>query len=105
MAKYLVTGGCGFIGSALVERLSRIGHVVVVLDDLSTGALNNLPRGAAVEVVVGDICDSSKLRKAMEGCAGVFHLAAKTSVAESLEQREAYWRVNVGGTDAVMEMA
>ena len=56
MAFWLVTGGCGFIGSHLVDALLARGDKVRVLDDLSTGRRSNLPRG--VEVMVGDVADA-----------------------------------------------
>lgn len=55
MAKYLVTGGCGFIGSYLVDALYAYGHRVRILDDLSTGSLNYKPNG--VEFILGDVSD------------------------------------------------
>ena len=63
MARYLVTGGCGFIGSHLIERLLAAGHEVRVLDDLSTGKRGNLPDG--VPVTVGDVADAEAVRSAM----------------------------------------
>ncbi|WP_042688921.1 NAD-dependent epimerase/dehydratase family protein, partial [Azospirillum sp. B506] len=65
MARYLVTGGCGFIGSHLIERLLSAGHEVRVLDDLSTGRRENLPE--RVPVNVGDVADAEAVRAAMSG--------------------------------------
>src|SRR6185295_428147 len=78
MTSYLVTGGCGFIGSHLADALVARGHRVRILDDLSTGKRKNAP--ARAEVVVGDVADPGAVLRAMEGMAGCFHLAAIASV-------------------------
>ena len=78
MATYLVTGGCGFIGSHLCNALITRGETVRVLDDLSTGSRNRLP--ANVGLVQGDVADLPAVRKAMSGVDGCFHLAAIASV-------------------------
>src|SRR3990172_105954 len=70
--KYIVTGGCGFIGSNLVKRLSRDGNEVVVIDDCSTGAMSNLPGKFTVLRKV------SEIRKA-EDVDGIFHLGIPSS--------------------------
>ena len=72
--RYLVTGGAGFIGSALTRRLLADGHQVTVLDDLSRGRLDRL-RGLACETVGGDIRDLGVVVTAMQGCDSVIHLA------------------------------
>lgn len=85
MPPCLVTGGGGFIGSHLVERLVTLGHSVRVLDDWSTGAPANLASvHDRIEVVTGSILDADVLTTAMRGAAWVFHLAARASVALSL---------------------
>jgi UDP-glucose 4-epimerase len=76
--KYLVTGGCGFIGSHLVDALSADGHLVRILDNLSTGTLTYKPPG--VEFIHGDIIEPEIVADAMEGMDGCFHLAAVASV-------------------------
>jgi UDP-glucose 4-epimerase len=84
MAKALVTGGAGFIGSHLVEALLNRGHEVVVLDDFSTGRATNLaaiPQHAALKIVSGSAADTCLLRECMENCQLVFHLAAAVGVA------------------------
>src|SRR5258708_883105 len=83
MANYLVTGGAGFIGDHLVEALLADGHEVRILDDLSTGKRVNVPSSA--KLIVGDVADEEAVRKATEGCDGVFHLAAVASVPRSIE--------------------
>jgi UDP-glucose 4-epimerase len=100
---YLVTGGCGFIGSHLCSALQSAGNGVRVLDDLSTGTEANLVRGA--ELVRGDVADPSAVRRAMEGAAGCFHLAAIASVERGVREWLDTHRVNLSGTVAVFEAA
>ena len=104
MAKYLVTGGCGFIGSHLVEALLAAGHDVSVLDDLSTGKRSNLPEGS-VELVVGDVGDPAVVGAAMQGVDGCFHLAAIASVQLSNQDWVGTHRVNLTGAIAVLDAA
>jgi len=103
MAHYLVTGGCGFIGSHLTDALLGEGHAVTILDDLSTGRLENKP--ARAELVVGDVADADAVRHAMDGVDGVFHLAAVASVQRSKELWAETHRTNVGGAVTVFEVA
>ncbi len=106
MKKTLVTGGAGFIGSHLVEALVRRGDDVVVLDDLSTGAAANLEAVAErIRLAVGDVADTTLLADVLAGVDTVFHLAALTSVTESVEDPEAFHRVDAGGTLAVLSAA
>jgi UDP-glucose 4-epimerase len=80
--KYLVTGGCGFIGSHLCDALIDAGHQVRVLDNLSTGVEDNLPSG--VELLLGSVMDRDLVKRAMQDIDGCFHLAAVSSVTCSL---------------------
>src|SRR5262245_55449563 len=82
----LVTGGAGFIGSHLVDELVRRGRPVRVLDDLSTGLLDNLRHhGNRVELIEGSVTDPATVAKAVSGVKAVFHLGALTSVTRSVE--------------------
>jgi UDP-glucose 4-epimerase len=103
MAFWLVTGGCGFIGSHLVDTLLARGDKVRVLDDLSTGRRSNLPNW--VEVVVGDVADAETVAHAMAGVDGCFHLAAVASVQRGNEDWLGTHRVNLTGTIAVFDAA
>ena len=103
MATYLVTGGCGFIGSHLCSALRSAGHGVRVLDDLSTGTEANLAPGA--DLVRGDVADAGAVREAMEGAAGCFHLAAIASVERGTRDWLGTHRANLSGTVAVFEAA
>jgi UDP-glucose 4-epimerase len=103
MAKYLVTGGAGFIGSHLSDVLLRDGHTVLVLDDLSTGRRANLDPHC--ELIVGDVADAALVRSAMQGVVGCFHLAAIASVARSSEDWLGTHRANQTGTITVLDAA
>lgn len=83
MAKYIVTGGAGFIGSTLATRLLREGHEVVILDNLSTGRRELVPEGATLVEV--DLKDLNAIRPPFQGVDGVFHLAALARVPYSVE--------------------
>jgi len=97
--KVVVTGGCGFIGSHLVESLAEKNFDVVVFDNLSTGHLHNLGKVIdGVTLVKGDIRDYSETEKALKEAKIVFHLAALSYVGESMRIPEAYNHVNIDGT-------
>lgn len=110
MAKCLVTGGGGFIGSHLVEALLREGQQVRVLDDFSTGKQGNLahlgetPR-RQLEVVEGSITDRGLLEQVTQGVTFVFHLAALPSVQRSIHDPLATHHVCATGTLLVLEAA
>ncbi|MDA1195153.1 MAG: SDR family NAD(P)-dependent oxidoreductase [Planctomycetota bacterium] len=100
-----VTGGAGFIGSHLVERLAGDGWSVCVLDDLSSGRAENVAAAPGAELIVGDVRDPAAIRSAAKGADVVFHLAALASVQRSLEHPHEVIDVNMGGTLAVLEAA
>ncbi len=105
----LVTGGAGFIGSHLVERLLADGHRVRVLDDFSTGSMANLPfadrHRNALEIVRGDIRDLATVKRATAGAATIFHQAAMRSVPRSVDDPLGANASNVNGTLHVLEAA
>jgi len=94
-----VAGGAGFIGSHLVKALVKAGHQVRVLDNLSTGSVENLADVLdAIEFVRGDVSDYGAVESAVRGVDAVVHLAALIDVAESVEKPDLYFDVNVRGT-------
>ena len=97
----LVTGGAGFIGSCLVAALVREGCHVRVLDDLSTGSVENLAGCEGYELHRGSILDADALRRALDGCAVVWHLGAQVGNLSSLERPFDDARTNGEGTLAV----
>ncbi len=100
---YLVTGGAGFIGSHIVERLVGMGESVRVLDNFSSGGLENLRNLMdKIDLVFGDLLDQAVVQKAMEGVDVVFHEAALRSVPFSVENPALVNRVNVEGTVNVL---
>ena len=96
----LVTGGCGFIGTNVVQYLTNKGYKVRILDNLSTGKKENLP---SADLIIGDIRDIDMVKKANDGVDAVIHLAAHTSVVESLEKPQESWDINVTGTLNLLE--
>ncbi len=102
--KYLVTGGAGFIGSHITRTLLEKGNQVRILDNFSSGKRENL-KGLDVELIEGDLRDTSKVAEAVKGMDIVFHEAAFVSVAESMEKPLEYLDVNVTGTSIVFEAA
>ena len=102
----LVTGGAGFIGSHLCEALLMRGARVRVLDDFSTGRWENLARiHSDIEVIEGGLESASAVERAVAGVDSIAHLAARSSVVESIGARELYWRVNVEGTATLFAAA
>jgi nucleoside-diphosphate-sugar epimerase len=104
MARYLITGGAGFIGSNIAEELVRMGEEVVVLDDLSTGNMSNIDAFLSdITFIEGDIRDGERVAKALEGVDFVLHQAALASVPRSIENPVLVHDVNVNGTVTMLE--
>ncbi|MFQ6029731.1 MAG: SDR family oxidoreductase [Dehalococcoidia bacterium] len=106
--RVLVTGGAGFIGSHLVERLLEDGHDVVALDNLSSGRLENLSHVASnprLEIEQLDLAGAGNLAGIFAGAQWVFHLAALADIVPSITDPLKYHRANVDGTVAVLEAA
>ena len=106
MKKCLVTGGAGFIGSHLVDRLINDGHDVVVLDNFSTGRPQNLEHhkgNSKLELVEVDISEYSKIEKYFKNVDWVFHIAALADIVPSIKAPFEYHRSNVDGTVSVLE--
>ena len=106
MARCMVTGGAGFIGSHLCRRLVDEGHDVRVLDNLSSGRRENLAEiQDVVEFVEGDLCDEALLAEVIQGVDCVLHHAAVASVQTSVERPLFEQEVNAVGTLRLLEAA
>lgn len=104
MARVAVTGGAGFIGSNLTQRLLVENYEVVVIDDLSTGLLSNVDQSKSAFHQIS-ITDPQALNQALKGCETIFHLAARGSVPRSIKNPVATNDVNATGTMNVLEAA
>ncbi|MDP6529822.1 MAG: NAD-dependent epimerase/dehydratase family protein [Gemmatimonadota bacterium] len=100
IGKILVTGGTGFTGSHLVQRLLERGEAVRVLDK-SPGIFRDELEAAGAEIRIGSVTDEDEVREAVRGCRVVFHLAA--AFRDVMASREVYWDVNVRGVERVAE--
>jgi UDP-glucose 4-epimerase len=106
--KILITGGAGFIGSHLADRLLKDGHGVVVLDNLSTGTLDNIAHlrdNPNFELVIGSVRDASLVYELVESCDATIHLAAAVGVKLILEKPSLSIHTNVNGTENVLHAA
>lgn len=106
MKKVIVTGGAGFIGSHLTERLLGEGFSVTVLDNFSNGRIENLSHlkgGKNLAVEKADVSDFNAILPFFEGVEWVFHMAALADIVPSIEKPLDYYRSNVSGTAAVLE--
>lgn len=103
MARFLVTGGAGFVGSHLVAALLKQGHVVRVLDDLSSGSRDNLP--PQVELILGDVSNPTAVAQAFESIDACFHLAAIASVVRCNTEWVRAHQVNLTGTVNIFDQA
>ena len=108
MTKVVVTGGAGFIGSHLALKLAERGNHVTIVDDLSTGRVENIAallKTSGAELVRGSVTDLSLLQSVFSGASYVFHLAAIPSVPRSIEDPLGTHQVNVTGTLNVLMAA
>jgi UDP-glucose 4-epimerase len=106
--RYLITGGAGFIGSHLAERLVADGDHVVLLDDLSSGTLQNIDAllaSSRVSFCRGNARDPSLVAELLADCDGVFHLAASVGVRKVVEQARQVFENNLACTHAVLQAA
>jgi UDP-glucose 4-epimerase len=106
--KALVTGGAGFIGSHLAQRLIADGNEVIVVDNLSTGSLKNITAlvgKPGFEFVKGDIRDESVIESAVRRCDRIFHLAAAVGVQLIADSPVHTIETNIAGTQVVLEIA
>ena len=104
--KTLVTGGCGFIGSHIVDKLLERGHEVTVLDNFSTGRIENLEHQKNTKnlrIIEADICSENKIMKYFKDVDWVFHLAALADIVPSIQNPEKYFKSNVDGTFSVLQ--
>jgi UDP-glucose 4-epimerase len=106
--KALITGGAGFIGSHLAERLLRDGQEVTVVDNLSTGSLKNIEsfkKHPKFDFVEGDVRDADLMKPLVEKCDVTFHLAAAVGVKLIADKPVHTIETNIGGTEVVLETA
>ena len=106
--RYLITGGAGFIGSHLAERLLRGGHTVTTIDDLCTGSIHNiehLKKHREFHYVIDSIFNRPLLAELVDDCDAVFHLAASVGVRLIVESPVRTIETNVKGTEGVLELA
>jgi UDP-glucose 4-epimerase len=101
--KILVTGGCGFIGSNLVNKLVESNNNVVVLDNFLSGHRSNLKHPNDVEIINGDVRDDSIVKKAIKNVEVVFHLAASVGNKRSIDFPIIDAQTNVIGTLNILE--
>lgn len=107
LPRCLVTGGAGFIGSHIVERLLDLGHSVVVVDNFSTGRPENLAHlggaGERLRVFQRDLAEAGALDGVLDGVEWVFHLAALADIVPSIQRPMDYFHANVDGTANLLE--
>lgn len=103
VSRALITGGAGFIGGHLTQRLLELGLDVLIVDDLSWGRRERLQPSAKVRFIEGSVLDLPRLLPDLAGVTHVFHLAALISAYESLEKPDVYFNVNINGLLRVIE--
>ena len=97
--KYIVTGGCGFIGSNLVDKLVDLGHEVIIFDNLSSGKVENINEKARfIEVDISSNDELKDCQKWFKGVDTIFHTAARARVQPSIIDPISFNKTNVDGT-------
>ena len=104
MTKFLITGGAGFVGSHLAEKLTKDGHQVTVLDDFSTGQIANL-RKTSVKIIEGSIFDNGLVKKLISESDQILHLAAALGVFNIVNKPLESLKTNLQGAEIVLELA
>jgi len=106
--RYIVTGGAGFIGSHMVDRLLCDGHSVIVIDNLSTGRLDNLSHqenNSKLTLIEEDISNFNNIKQYFENIDVIIHMAALADIVPSIVNPSQYYKANVLGTFSVVEAA
>ena len=104
--KSIVTGGAGFIGSHLCEKLVKLGHEVIVLDNFSIGRKSNLDKiKKKIKIFNKDIRDYKSIKNLFKNIDNVFHLAALADIVPSIENPDDYYSTNVTGTYNVLKLS
>jgi len=104
--RYVVTGGAGFIGSHITEKLVERSDIVTVIDNMNTGKEKNLESvKGKINFIKGDILDVDLLEDVTKDVDGVFHQAALASVQDSFDKPDEYHNVNVNGTENILKLS
>jgi len=104
MARILVTGGCGFLGSHLVDKLTKLNHTITVIDNLSNGKISNLNDSIKkIKLIKADISKNGQWKKYFKKIDVVIHLAAIADIVPSINNPTKYFNVNVKGTLNILE--
>ena len=104
--RYVVTGGAGFIGSHITEKLVERSDIVTVIDNMNTGKEKNLESvKGKINFIKGDILDIDLLEDLTKDVDGVFHQAALASVQDSFDKPDEYYNVNVNGTENILKLS
>ena len=104
MARILVTGGCGFLGSHLVDKLVNLNHTITVIDNLSNGKISNLNDSIKkIKLIKADISKNGQWKKYFRKIDVVIHLAAIADIVPSINNPTKYFNVNVKGTLNILE--
>ena len=102
MKNILITGGAGFVGYHLTRALIKKGMKISVIDNLSTGKIENIPK--KIEFIKGDIRDKKTLELVTSNCDVIIHLAAKTNIQESIKKPKDFIEINTIGTALITEI-